>query len=71
MIKSDELKALDAALDGALSDIVSLFEFKGKKVSEGRRLHAAREQHLYVGSSLLEMLSAPYLGGRSVAATSV
>lgn len=32
VIKSEELLALDAALDGALSDIVSLHEFKGKKV---------------------------------------
>ena len=31
-IKSEDLKALDSALGGALSDIVSLFEFSGKKV---------------------------------------
>ncbi|GAB4822773.1 hypothetical protein N2152v2_009819 [Parachlorella kessleri] len=32
-IKSEELKALDGAFDGALSEIVSLLEFKGKKGS--------------------------------------
>lgn len=31
-IKSEELKALDAALGGALSDIVSLYAFKGAAV---------------------------------------
>ncbi len=32
-IKSEELKALDSALGGALSDIVSLHAFKGAAVS--------------------------------------
>ena len=32
MIKSEELKALDAQLGGALTDIVTIFEFKGKPV---------------------------------------
>ena len=33
-IASDELKDLDAALGGALSDIVRLHDFKGEAVSE-------------------------------------
>jgi hypothetical protein len=36
-IKSAELLALDRQLDGALSDIVSIFAFAGKKVPSGGR----------------------------------
>ena len=35
-IKSEELLALDGQLGGALADIVSLYEFKGKAVSAWR-----------------------------------
>lgn len=38
MIKSEELKALDAKLGGALTDIVALHEFKGKKASQAAPL---------------------------------